>query len=190
MKNINNIVSQATKIIGLCSIAGLIGMGQSKAAQIKLEVRVPGYTQKGNGWAVVMPGSSSFLGGRIAWDSAHNCYITDRVSRGETMRITVLATSPLERCSKVTITGTSSGNFSYYASNVRLPYVINSFVVSSNPAFKNVVVSASTTAGGCNQPIPIGSRAAGSAVIDLTGTWWHIWQFPESIFPPEDVKAL
>ena len=158
MKNMKNIISRAAKIVGLCAVACTLGFSQSKAADIKFEVKVPGYTQRGNGWALVLPELRSVLGGKVHWDSGRNQYITDRVSRGETMKITITPTTPAERCDSMACVGIGPGDIWTFNKDVRLPYVINNFWVSTNPAYDNVFVKVHTTSGWYSKRIPIGTR--------------------------------
>jgi hypothetical protein len=158
MKSMKNIKSEVAKIVGLCVVAGTLGFSQSQAADIKFQVKVPGYTQRGDGWVLVLPELRSVLGGAVRWDSARNSYITDRVARGEVMKITISPGTRSEQCTRIALVGIAPGDTWYFDRLVLLPYVINGFVVSKNPAYDNVYVNVYTTSGHFDKRIPIGTR--------------------------------
>jgi hypothetical protein len=128
--------------------------GKASAAGFKLETKVQGYST----YAVVRPELRSVLGGRVRWNVAQRCYETDRVMRGEPVRVTIFATNPGERCNNAAIAGISSSNgFSAYRA-ITLPFVESRFTVSKSPSFDNVVLSAVTSTGSYAVRLPIGSR--------------------------------
>jgi hypothetical protein len=128
--------------------------GTANAARFKLETVVPGYP----GYTLVRPELRSVLGGRVRWNATLRCYETDRVSRSEPLRISILPSTTGERCFTAACAGVSSANgFAVYQA-VNLPYVETRFRVSPNPAFDNVILSAQTTSGRFEMRLPIGRR--------------------------------
>ena len=49
MKILTNLLGRLTKIAALAAVACTLGLSQSRAAEIKFEAKVAGYTQRGNG---------------------------------------------------------------------------------------------------------------------------------------------
>ena len=158
MKTMKQIIGRVAKIVGLMAIAGTLGFSQSQAASITLQVKVPGYSQRGDGWVLVLPELRSQLGGAVRWDNTRGCYITDRVSRGEEMKITITPSTPTEKCTRIALTGIAPGNTWYFDRLVGLPYVITGFRVSTSPAYDNVYVNVATFSGLFDKRLPIGSR--------------------------------
>jgi len=158
MKSMKQIIGRAANIVGLVALVGTLGFSQSQAADIKFQVKVPGYTQRGDGWTLVLPELRSVLGGKVRWDEARNCYVTDRVARGELMKITLTAGTRTEKCTRIALTGIAPGDTWYFDRVVFLPYVIEGFRVSTNPAYDNVYVNVLTFSGKFEKRIPIGSR--------------------------------
>lgn len=152
-RNLARFAAAAALAFSLCSPA-------AKAVDIKMETKVPGYTGRGSGWVLVLPELRSVLGGAVRWDSARGCYITDRVARGETMRITLAPTTPSERFWRLALTGIAPGEQWYFDQLVLLPYVNANFRVSTNPAYDNVFINVFTTSTPTpvSKRIPIGSR--------------------------------
>ena len=143
-----------TSILALTAIAALGASDSAKAADIKFETVVPGY----RGYALVRPELRAQLGGRVMWDAARGRWVTDRVSRGETMRITISANKPNEtRCRSLAIQGITANNGYLNWGLVNLTSVTK-HTVSTNPSFDNVYVFAITSAGNFEKRIPIGRR--------------------------------
>lgn len=152
MNSTSKLISRLLTItIGTFIIASA---GNASAAGFKLETKVAGYST----YAVVRPELRTVLGGRVRWNAAQKCYETDRVMRGEPVRITIFATKPGERCNSAAIAGISSSNgFSAYRA-ITLPFVESRFTVSKNPSFDNVVLSTLTSTGSYEFRLPIGRR--------------------------------
>jgi hypothetical protein len=131
--------------------------GTSRAASIKFETRVPGYTQMGNGWVLVLPELRLVLSGKVRWDSARGCYVTDRVARTEKLRITISPTTSAERCQRIGLAGAYSDTGCYGWTIVPLPFATTG-LVPANPSQDNVFVWTYTTSGYFEKRIPIGSR--------------------------------
>lgn len=158
MKTFSTIGKTAIRFLGLLAVGCALMQGQAHAAQIRLETQVPGYTGRGDGWVLVLPELRSVLGGKVRWDNARNCYVTDRVARGEVMKITISPSTPSERCTRIALTGIAPGPDWHFDSVVFLPYTINNFKVSNNPSYDNVYVNVATTSGWFDKRLPIGSR--------------------------------
>ena len=151
MKNIIKIKKSVCSIVALTS---LILSGASQAAEFKLETSVKGYP----GYVLVNPSLRYVLGGRVRWNSSLHCYETDRVSRGERLRISILPSTRGEICKSGAIAGITSSNGSAYFQSVNLPYVETRFGVSTNPSFDNVHLIALTSSGRYEIRLPIGRR--------------------------------
>lgn len=145
-------LSLTTKMI-LAALVSLIAP-HADAASFKLETLVPGYT----GYVLVKPELRSVLGGRVRWNAALRVFETDRVSRGEKIRLTISPSTSRERCQRVAFAGVSSSNGFFAFAPVTLPYVENRFGVSTNPSFDNVIATAYTTSGVFELRLPIGRR--------------------------------
>jgi hypothetical protein len=128
---------------------------EANAASFKMETVVPGYT----GYVLVKPELRNVLGGRVRWNSALKCFETDRVSRGEKLRVTINPSTAAERCLNIGIAGITSSNGFAAFNVVTIPYVENRFGVSTNPSFDNVEVKAHTTSGLFSVRLPIGRRS-------------------------------
>lgn len=134
----------------------------SRAASITLETKVPGYSSAG--WILVVPELRNQLGGRVRYDPARGRWVTDRVARGENMRISILPTTAQERRQRIALTGVGPRASEEVDLNlVLLPYVNPNFRVSLNPAYDNVDVN--VVSGPWRGPwtlsslrIPIGTR--------------------------------
>ena len=154
MKTVKNIVRN------LCRPAALVVLGlgllaqTSQAAIIKVQVRVPGYTQRGSGWTLVLPELN--LGGKVVWDVGRGSYVTDRVSNGEYIQITVSPSVPAETLARrIQLIGARSTTGLQSWFNVPLPFVI---ICTPLPQNDKVWVSVLTNLGYYERRIPIGSR--------------------------------
>jgi len=127
---------------------------ESQAASFKLECIVPGYP----GYVIVKPELRSVLGGRVRWNPSLRAYETDRVQRGEKLRVTISANKAGELCRNGAIVGVTAANGTAFFNVVALPYVETRFGVSPNPSFDEVYLKAYTTAGYFEQRLPIGRR--------------------------------
>lgn len=135
-----------------CITFGLIG--EASAAGFKLETIVPGYP----GYVIVKPELRGVLGGRVRWNASLRCYETDRVARGERVRVTIFPTTAGERCRNGAITGITASNGTAFFQAVNLPYTETRFAVSPNPSFDNVHLRAFTSSGSFEKRLPIGRR--------------------------------
>jgi hypothetical protein len=100
MKSIRKITALITLAMSVFASSG------AEAASYKIETIVPGYT----GYVVVRPELRYVLGGRVRWNSSIKAFETDRVARGERLRITVRPSTLGERCNNFAIAGVTSSN--------------------------------------------------------------------------------
>jgi hypothetical protein len=140
-----------TAVASLCACV----IPEASAASFKMETVVPGYT----GYVLVRPELRYVLGGRVRWNSTLRCFETDRVSRGEKLRVTINPSTASERCLNIAIAGVTSSNGFAAFNLVTIPYVENRFGVSTNTSFDNVEVRAYTTSGLYSVRLPIGKRS-------------------------------
>jgi hypothetical protein len=91
MKTLNILVRNSRKFALLAAI-GLAALTQTaQACHIELHVLAWGRDAR------VIPGSNT--GGRVVWSSVYGCYITDQVTRGETMYAMLYPSTTLETTS-------------------------------------------------------------------------------------------
>ncbi|MSU36221.1 MAG: hypothetical protein EXS36_14215 [Pedosphaera sp.] len=109
-------------------------------------------------WVLVLTELRPVLGGKVRWDAARGCYVTDRVARGEVMRISITPSTPKERCLRIALEGIAPGNQFVYDKVIFLPYVTFNFRVSTSPSYDNVDLNIFTFSGAFSKRIPIGSR--------------------------------
>lgn len=157
MKNLVNILRNIGRPILLAAAGLALLASASEAASIKLETQVPGYTQRGNGWVLVLPELRPVLGGAVRWDNARGCYVTDRIPRNDKIRITISPTTATERCQRLGLAGAESDTGLYGWSFVRLPFVVTG-KVPIDPRQDNVWVWVYTSSGFYEKRIPIGTR--------------------------------
>ena len=129
----------------------------TQAATIKIESKIPGYTARGSGWTLVLPELRSLLGGRIVWDPVRNCYVTDHVSVGEPIRVTITPTATTERCLALQLVGLTPGLGVQPTGPVPLPFVWVGYV-SPSPATTQVYVWVRTTLGFFEKRVQVGAR--------------------------------
>jgi hypothetical protein len=130
-------------------------------ATITFETRVAGYSNSGNaGWIKVTDTCGG--GGRVVRGGTTSA-CTDRVARGEPIRVTI-SSGQSNRSQMVAFTGVTSSNGFGAGSIVTLPQTAT-FVVSHDPSFDNVYVAVVllspswTPFGGLQQRrVPIGRR--------------------------------
>lgn len=127
----------------------------SQAATITLQVQVKGYSSAG--WVLVRPELRSVLGGKVAYLPQHGGWVTDRVARGEAVRLNITPSSPREEKCKVAVLGVNINNAFAGVQAVPLPCV-GSFVVSSDPRVDSVRMAVNTAFGTTEYRVPIGSR--------------------------------
>lgn len=84
MNLLNLIVRNVRKPLVVAALGMAILSHVTHAATIKMECKVAAYSAAG--WIDIRPGSNT--GGRIQFDPVQRCYYTDRVSRGEPLRVT------------------------------------------------------------------------------------------------------
>lgn len=94
MNALNKIGSLFLKVLAAAAIVIAMGNVEAHAANIKMHVRVPGYSTAG--WILILPGSS--YGGKVVYNSTYGCYVTDRAARGEQIRLTITPSNSTERC--------------------------------------------------------------------------------------------
>lgn len=141
-------------LLVIFSLAALGLKGEAEAADFKLETSVRGHP----GYVVVNPSLRNVLGGKIRWNPSLRCFETDRVSRGEMLRVTITPSTRGELCKSGAIAGVTSSNGTAFFQAVKLPYVETRFGVSRDPSFDNVYVVALTTSGRFEMRLPIGKR--------------------------------
>jgi len=123
---------------------------QAQAQTIRYEVKVKGYTNAG--WIEVRDGQN--VGGEVIKDDSG--VWTDRVARGETLRVKITDSSVPKCKAQDTIVGVVAANGFVRGKIVNLPYT-KQFTVSRNASFDNVTVVV--------LPLPTGSlEDAGPAV--------------------------
>lgn len=137
-----------------CAALGLLGASNAEAASFKLETLVPGYSS----FAVVKPELRYILGGRVRWNAAIGSYETDRVSRGERLRITLRPSTSGERCNNLGIMGIIANRDVANISVGYMPFSTSNYYVTRNTAHDNVKVGAVTTSGYFEVRLPIGTR--------------------------------
>ena len=148
MKSIRKITALITLALSVFTSSG------AEAASYKIETIVPGYT----GYVLVRPELRYVLGGKVRWNSSIKAFETDRVARGERLRITVRPSTPGERCNNFAMTGVTSSNGFVAFNLVSIPYVETRFGVSKDPSFDNVLLRTVTSTGYYETRLPIGRR--------------------------------
>jgi hypothetical protein len=148
MKSIRKTIALAALALSVFASSG------AEAATFKIETLVPGYT----GYVLVRPELRFVLGGKVRWNSSINAFETDRVARGERLRITIRPSTAGERCHNLAIAGVTSSNGFAAFNFVNLPYVETRFGVSTNTSFDNVMVRTLTSTGYYETRLPIGRR--------------------------------
>lgn len=155
MNLINMITRSLRRPLILAAMALSVVSATTQAAGIKIECRVSGYSTAG--WIEVRTGSNT--GGRVQRDSSG--YYTDRVQRGEPLRITYLPQTLSERCQGGSWGGIFKFDHGYRASqtfwSVPLAYVIST-TCPTDPNWDNVQADISTNLGYFVRRIPIGTR--------------------------------
>ena len=142
------------------SLAGLLALTfvtAIQAASIEFAVKVPGYPAAG--WITVKPELRNMLGGRVAYLPQFGGWVTDRASRLEPIRTTILPNRAAERPgSLATISLKSNGANLIPTFRAPIPLVNSDFKVSGDPKVDNITVSAVTAAGTFEQRVPVGTR--------------------------------
>ena len=139
----------------LLTAAAIVLTTALQAANINYEVQVPGYSKAG--WVKVRPELRSLLGGKVANLPQYGGWVTDRVARGETLRVTITATTPAERRCRGGIVGVIANNDLVSIQPVLLP-ATGIWNVTRNPRIDNVYLSIATESGFFDKRVPIGSR--------------------------------
>ena len=152
MKSMKNLVGKMALVAGA---ALAVMAGELKAANIAFATKVAGYPSAG--WIQVKPELRSVLGGRVAYMPQHGGWVTDRVQRGEQIRVSV-TNERGERafCQDISIAGVVASNGFARAALVKIPFTAN-FTVLNNPSFDNVTVITITDRV-TSRRVPIGSR--------------------------------
>lgn len=65
MKIIKRIVRQLCRTTLLIALGLTLSSSATHAATLKMETKVPGYTNRGSGWVLVLPELRSVLGGKV-----------------------------------------------------------------------------------------------------------------------------
>ncbi|MGV3773772.1 MAG: hypothetical protein ACO1QB_12780 [Verrucomicrobiales bacterium] len=142
-------------VAGVALVAAISGATVAKAANIVIETAVPGY----RGYALVIPELRAKLGGRVMWDSTSGRYITDRVARGEQLKISVTPSNRKETgCRSGAIAGVHAQNGYFNYGAVRIPLNDARWKVSKDPRMDNVHLWVITNAGYFEKRFPIGNR--------------------------------
>ena len=126
---------------------------RAQAQSIRYEVKVPGYSSAG--WIEVR--DSRNVGGKVVRDPSGTW--TDRVARGENLRVSITDRKP-GRCEvKDAIVGVVSDNGFVRGLVADLPFH-RDFVVSRDPSFDNVTVIVINRENGnlVTRRVPIGTR--------------------------------
>ena len=126
-----------------------------KAASINYEVQVAGYSTAG--WIKVRPELRGILGGRVANLPQYGGWVTDRVSRGENLRISILPDNRVERKCRLSLVGVIANNDLVSLQGALLP-VTGVWNVTRNPNIDNVYLAVVTETGLYEKRVPIGSR--------------------------------
>lgn len=132
------------------AVLALLALAAFTPASHAVSVRSDVYA-KGR-WALVVPGSGT--GGHVVWDSGRGCYITDRVSRGETVCVTYRATFAGEVTRN---SGYRHDCGTYQCGAVPLPFSYN-FTVPTTAGCNNLAVWIQTNCDYKCPSLPIGSR--------------------------------
>lgn len=151
-----NLLKMGKLVVLGAVLTGMTAWQSASAAIIKLEVKVPTVS----GWVLVKPGAWPKYGGRVVYDSNLRCYVTDDVTRGETMRITVTPSAGESTAAQATGIGIWCDSKQTYIAwdNVTLPFVNSSYVVPTNPNLDNLYVDVYSNLGFFTVRIPIGPR--------------------------------
>jgi hypothetical protein len=79
-----------------------------QATNINYEVKVAGYG--GAGWIKVKPELRTVLGGKVAYRPLDGGWVTDRVARGESLRISITPSTRAERRCRGALIGVIANN--------------------------------------------------------------------------------
>ena len=150
MKLTQIIARSIGRVAALALLGSMALVSAAKAANIKMECRVAGYSTAG--WIEVRPASNT--GGRVQRDGSG--YYTDRVSRGEPLRVNFLPTGA-EYCYGGALTGAYWDSGSTGIAAAWLPFAMSGRL-TTNPGVDNVHVWVYTNMGYFNKRIPIGTR--------------------------------
>ncbi len=131
----------------------LATVAAAQAVSLTFECKVANYS--GAGWIEVRTGSNT--GGRVVYDSRTGRYYTDRVQRGEALRITCSPTVSREYAVGGFLYTLNAPNPMALFASAPLPV---SRVIScpTNPSWDNVYVGVETSSGYYERRIPIGQR--------------------------------
>ncbi len=155
-----NILNKIQRLVRGSAVLALVAIpllsGSAKAATIKMECKVVGYSTAG--WIEIRTGSGT--GGRVQRDSLGRSY-TDRVQRGEQLRITYSPDSPSEVCKGGKWGGIFKFDHGFRSTSdfgrVKLPYTLT-VTCPKDPNWDNVQADILTSRGYFVKRIPIGSR--------------------------------
>ena len=152
-----NLLKSLTGIILLAALCAGPAAPSAQAASIRFETKVVAYSSAG--WILVLPELRSVLGGRVRYDNVRRCWITDRVQRGEPLRITCSPTTPDEQRDNEILFGIYPSNgWEVYSDEVFLPYV-HVLTIPYDTNFRDVVVGVQNSSWQWfERMIPIGPR--------------------------------
>lgn len=161
-----NLTTLVKLVMGAAAVALLSAIQPAEAASCKMEVKVPGSIAGAN-WVLVQQGAWPRYGGRVVWDPSLRCYVTDDVTRGETMRITITPNSNEDTRNPYSTYGIwCVSKSSWLVPKLyppSLPYV-STFVVPTDPSKDDVHVKVQSQPWCCytwtsfDWRIPIGPR--------------------------------
>jgi len=139
------------------AVAALATPQWAQAQTIQYETKVAGYSNSGNGgWILVKAGVNT--GGRVTNAGRRDAF-TDRVKRGEPLRVTITEQGNPACEVAETIVGVVADNGFVRAAPVKLPFT-GTFEVGGNPSLDNVtaVVLNKKTGKVVTRRVPIGTR--------------------------------
>jgi hypothetical protein len=132
-----------------------LAVATTQAATLTFEVQVKGYS--GAGWIGVRPELRGVLGGKVAYLPQYGGWVTDRVARGESVRISILPRTAQEGRCKVAALGVNSN--STFAGLAILPLpAVATWQVSQDPSFDSVRMAVNTAFETTEHRVPIGTR--------------------------------
>ena len=146
-------------VLGAIFVPVLISIAGRAQAPVKIgfSCKVPGYSS-GSGWVRIDEGSRS--GGRVIRTSSE--MVTDRVARGETLRVVIDDPSFTKKCkcSFILEAKVSTKNKTVFSGEITIPFK-REFVVDKDPNFDNVrveIFDPIAPGGVVSRRIPIGTR--------------------------------
>jgi hypothetical protein len=145
-------ILSAKMLLAIAAVTLFGAVQPAQATYIKMETKVQGI----NAWVLVRYGAWPKYGGRVVWDNAAGCYVTDDVARGETLRITI---SPMPGEYPVAFYDVMSYGAHHYLSPLRLidlPFS-ETITIPMDPAYDSNYIETDWTVE-FTARIPIGPR--------------------------------